>query len=126
MRLNGHYDPFRLLWPISTITKALALCAEKAYNRPMKVAWKPEKNEWLKKERDLSFEEIEEAIASGRLIAVLENKNHKNQVILVIEIDGYAIAVPTLIKTKVIFFMTAYPSSALTKKYGRKNERKKD
>ncbi len=92
----------------------------------MKVAWKPEKNEWLKKERDLSFEKIEEAITSGRFIAVLENKNHKNQVILVVEIDGYVIAVPALIKTRVIFFMTAYPSSMLTKKYGRKNERKKN
>ncbi len=86
----------------------------------MKVTWKPEKNEWLKEERGLSFEEIEEAIVHGHLVAVLTNKNYKNQVVLVVEIADYMIAVPTLIKTKVIFFMTAYPSNALTKKYRRK------
>ena len=82
--------------------------------------WKPEKNEWLKEARDLSFEQMEKAIAAGHLVAVLENERHKNQVILVVEVDGYMIAVPTLIKGKTIFFMTAYPSSALTKKYGGK------
>ncbi len=82
--------------------------------------WKPEKNQWLKEQRGLSFELVEDAIAEGQLVAVLANKNHKNQVILVVEIDRYMIAVPTLIKRKAIFFMTAYPSNALTKKYGRK------
>jgi hypothetical protein len=86
----------------------------------MVIGWKPEKNEWLKQERDLSFEEIEEAIAAGYLVAVLENRNHKNQVILAVELHGYLIAVPCLIKLKTIFFMTAYPSNALMKKYRRK------
>ena len=86
----------------------------------MRVMWKPEKNEWLKEERGISFEQVEQAIAAGHLITVLENKNHKNQMLLLADIDGDLIAVPTLIKSKVIFFMTAYPSSALAKKYGRK------
>jgi hypothetical protein len=86
----------------------------------VRITWKPEKNEWLKRERDLSFEQIEVAIAEGYLAAVLENKNHKNQVILVVEIDDYMIAVPAIIKGKVYFFMTAYPSRVFSKKYRRK------
>lgn len=82
--------------------------------------WKPEKNEWLKKARGLSFDQIEDAIAAGHLVGVLENKNHENQLILVVVIGGYIIAVPTLIKDRTILFMTAYPSRALTKKCGRK------
>jgi|GEM_PF-2722567 len=84
------------------------------------LGWKAEKNEKLKAERGLSFEQIEEAIANGALVSVLKNEKHPNQVVLVIEIEGYMIAVPTLVKPDVFFFMTAYRSRELTKRFGRK------
>lgn len=83
----------------------------------MWLTWKPEKNEWLKSERNLSFEEVENAIANGGLVDVLQNARYRNQVILVVEMEEYMIAVPALVKSRWLFLMTAYPSRALTQKY---------
>jgi uncharacterized DUF497 family protein len=44
------------------------------------LGWKPEKNKKLKAERGLSFEQIEEAIVNGALVAVLKNQKHPKQV----------------------------------------------
>ena len=84
--------------------------------------WNDEKNEILKKTRNISFEEIVEAILSNNLIEV---KNHPNQekypdqYIYIINIDGYIYLVPFIKNEDEIFLKTIIPSRKETKKYKR-------
>ncbi|MBI4403867.1 MAG: toxin [Deltaproteobacteria bacterium] len=82
--------------------------------------WKLEKNEWLKKERGLSFEQIEEAISAGGFKGTLINRAHPEQIIIVVLVDGYIVAVPATVEPTVIVFWTAYYSRKLNKRYGGK------
>jgi len=84
----------------------------------MKFYWKPEKNVWLQSERGISFEDIEAAIASGALKAVLENTQYSNQVVLVVELVEEIWAVPAEQKKGLLILWTAYPSRKLRKIYG--------
>ena len=65
--------------------------------------WSHEKNEILKRERSISFEEIVLAIESGGLLDELKNPNelkYPNQLIFVIALDGYAYLVPYIEETE--------------------------
>ena len=56
--------------------------------------WNKQKNEFLKSERGVSFEEIVFQIEAGKLLAVEENPTRTNQKIYIVEIKGYAFVVP--------------------------------
>lgn len=59
--------------------------------------WSPEKNELLKAERGVSFEQMTVAVETGSLLDVLSHPNqakYPSQRILVIAIDGYVYLVP--------------------------------
>lgn len=84
--------------------------------------WNPEKNELLKRERGISFEEIAYLIESGQVIGIEENPGHLNQKMYILEIDNYAIVVPYVESNVEIFLKTAFPSRKYTKKYGLKGE----
>lgn len=84
--------------------------------------WNARKNETLKKERGISFEEVAYLIESGQVIGIEENAGHPNQKIYVVEIDNYAIIVPYVENDDEIFLKTAFPSRKYTKKYGLKGE----
>lgn len=82
--------------------------------------WNEEKNEQLKAEREISFEEILTAIEDDRLITITEHPNkkkHPNQYILIVDIENYAYVVPCIIDEEKIFLKTIYPSREATKKY---------
>ena len=84
--------------------------------------WNSEKNEILKHERGISFEEIAYLIESGLLLGIEENPGYPNQRMPVLEIDNYAIIVPYVENDDEIFLKTAFPSRKYTKKYGLKGE----
>ena len=84
--------------------------------------WNSEKNEILKRERGISFEEIAFLIESGNIIGIEENPGHSNQKIYVLEIENYAFIVPFVENDKEIFLKTAFPSRKYTKRYGLKGE----
>jgi uncharacterized DUF497 family protein len=84
--------------------------------------WNFEKNEILKRERGISFEEIAYLIESGQVIGIEENPGYPNQRMYVLEIDNYAIIVPYVENDDEIFLKTAFPSRKSTKKYGLKGE----
>lgn len=84
--------------------------------------WSFEKNELLKRERGISFEEIAYLIVSGLVIGIEENPGYPNQKMYVLEIDNYAIIVPYVENDDEIFLKTAFPSRKYTKKYGLKGE----
>jgi hypothetical protein len=83
-----------------------------------RLIWKPEKNEKLKRERGISFENMEEAIAEGGLLDVLENPAHPNRLLLVISLDGYVHAVSASVEEDLIWLWTAFPSRKLEAVYG--------
>lgn len=84
--------------------------------------WNSGKNENLKQERGISFEEIAYLIESGQVIGIEENPGYPNQKMYVLEIDSYAITVPYVENDDEIFLKTAFPSRKYTKKYGLKGE----
>jgi len=84
--------------------------------------WNSKKNEILKKDRGISFEEIAYFIESGRVIGIEENPGHPNQKMYVLEIDSYAVIVPYVENEGEIFLKTAFLSRKYTKKYGLKGE----
>ena len=87
----------------------------------MSFLWNEEKNELLKKERHLSFERIVIAIEEGHLLDVLEHPNkakYDNQLVLVVEVDEYAICIPCIVQEDGNYFLkTLYPSRKYTKAY---------
>ena len=84
--------------------------------------WNSEKNEILKRERGISFEEIAYLIESGQVIGIEENPGYPNQRMYVLEIENYAIIVPYVEYDDEIFLKTAFPSRKYAKKYGLKGE----
>ena len=86
----------------------------------LRFAWKPEKNEWLKKERGISFEQIENSIATNGMKATLVNRVHPDQIVMVVDLDGYVVAVPATVSSKVVLLRTAYYSRKLNALYGGK------
>jgi len=84
------------------------------------IDWDKEKNEQLKQERELSFEDILLAIEEGNLVDIVErpNKNrYPNQKIFIVEIDKYAYLVPFVEDEEKIFLKTIIPSRKATKQY---------
>lgn len=88
-------------------------------------AWNPEKNEQLKKERGVSFEEVVFHIEAGDEVDVLEHPNrdrYPNQKISLVLIEGYAYLVPFVESVTEIFLKTIIPSRKATKQYAGKND----
>jgi len=97
--------------------------------------WSEEKNKWLKGNKDRNFKGFEDvvlAILKGKLLDILENLNYPNQYVLVVDLDDYIYAVPTLLEVEddgedclIIFeFKTLFPSRKLFRKYrGHKDEK---
>jgi hypothetical protein len=87
----------------------------------MSFYWDEEKNNLLKRERQISFERIVVAIEEGHLIDVLDHPNKEkygNQIILIVDIDGYAFCIPCVPEPDGNYFMkTLFPSRKYTKLY---------
>ena len=85
----------------------------------MSFNWNEEKNELLKSERGISFERIVVAIEEGHLLDVVDHPNaekYKNQKILIVDIEGYAICVPFVEELNGdLFLKTLFPSRKHTK-----------
>ena len=84
--------------------------------------WSSDKNEILKCERGLSFEEIAYLIESGQIVGIKKSSGRSNQKIYILEIENYAIVVPFVESNDEIFLKTAFPSRKYTKRYGLKGE----
>lgn len=88
-------------------------------------SWNEEKNELLKEERQVSFEDAVFYIEQGFLLDVLENPNqekYKGQKIFVVQIEDYAYLIPFVEDEREIFLKTIIPSRKATKKYLKGNE----
>lgn len=82
--------------------------------------WNLEKNEWLKQNRKISFEEIVVAISEGFAMEVFDHPNqtkYKGQKVFSILINGYIYLVPFVENENEIFLKTIIPSRKATKKH---------
>ena len=82
--------------------------------------WDEGKNETLKTERDVSFEEVILAIFDGKLLDDVGHPNqarYPNQRLFIVEIENYAHLVPYVEDKEKIFLKTVIPSRKATKKY---------
>ncbi|HCU22511.1 MAG TPA: toxin [Candidatus Atribacteria bacterium] len=82
--------------------------------------WNEDKNEKLKRERNVSFEIILLQIEAGKILDILEHPNsekYQGQKIFVIEFEGYAFLVPFVEDEQKIFLKTIIPSRKATKFY---------
>ena len=83
-------------------------------------SWDNEKNEYLKKERKISFEIVVCQIESNRVLDIVKHPNqqkYKDQYIFIVEYNDYVFLVPFIEDEKEIFLKTIIPSRKATKKY---------
>ena len=82
--------------------------------------WNDDKNEWLRQERGITFEDIVYHLTHDGLLDTLEHPNQKQypgQRIFIVEVEGYACIVPFVEDDAVIFMKTIIPSRKMTKQY---------
>ena len=82
--------------------------------------WNVQKNEMLKNERHVSFEDVIIAINEDRILEILEHPNdkkYKNQKIFIVNINDYVYLIPFVENEKEIFLKTIIPSRKATKQY---------
>ena len=82
--------------------------------------WNNEKNEKLRAERGVSFEEAVLAIEQGQLLDILEHPNKEkyiNQNIFVVKIYNYVWLIPLVENENEVFLKTIIPSRKATKHY---------
>ncbi len=82
--------------------------------------WSAEKNEQLKIERGMDFNDIVIAINENNVLDYYPHPNLKkypNQTVYVININNYAYLVPCVVDINKIFFKTIIPSRKATKHY---------
>ena len=83
------------------------------------IIWDDNKNQKLKSERKISFEEIVEIILRKDYLDILDNPTRPDQQIFVITLNDYIYSVPFMIDEQSnIILKTAYPSRKLNQKYG--------
>lgn len=91
--------------------------------------WDEDKNQKLKEEREISFQEVVDAINDNNLLANIKHPNQKKypgQEMMIVKINNYAYVAPYVQTEEKVFFKTIYPSRAATRKYLIKKEVRKD
>lgn len=89
------------------------------------VRWSAEKNIQLQKERNVNFEQIVAAIATGNLLDDLKHpdwERYPRQRWFVVSLNQYAYIVPYVEENDIYFLKTIYPSRKMTRRYLRQAE----
>ncbi|MEK7286366.1 MAG: toxin [Nitrospirota bacterium] len=95
----------------------------------MEYEWNPEKNEWLKKERGISFERIVFHLSQGDVWKTAdhpEQNKYPGQRIYFVIVDGYIYLVPHKKDREQIFLKTIIPSRKATGDYRKELERESE
>jgi len=82
--------------------------------------WSNEKNEWLKSNRGVCFEQVVILFEREDVLDILEHPNQETypgQKIAVVRIDDYAYLVPFVEEGDTIFLKTIIPSRKASAKY---------
>lgn len=84
--------------------------------------WDDNKNEFLKQEREISFEEIVINISEGKVVDILDHPNkamYPHQKVYLVNRENYIFCVPFVEDKRkgLIFLKTIFPSRKYTKQY---------
>ena len=82
--------------------------------------WNIEKNNWLRKERKVTFEDVVYHLKHGGLLDAIKHPNqtrYPGQRIFIINIEEYVYIVPFVEDREGIFLKTIIPSRKMTKQY---------
>ncbi|MBU0676820.1 MAG: BrnT family toxin [Verrucomicrobia bacterium] len=82
--------------------------------------WNDEKNELLRSERGVTFEEIVYHMTHDGLLDTIEHPNQKaypGQRIFIVNVEHYACLVPFVENDEIVFLKTIIPSRKMTQKY---------
>ena len=82
--------------------------------------WNDEKNQQLRNERGVAFDDIVYHLAHGGLLDTMEHPNQEQypgQRIFIVNVDGYACLVPFVEDENTIFMKTIIPSRKMTRLY---------
>ena len=95
-----------------------------------RIRFNEEKNQLLKATRNISFEDVQDAIEKGDVLTNIAHpsKKRSRQRIYIIKIKEYAYAIPYIlnIEKQEIFLKTIYPSRIFTKKFLKGGEHEQD
>jgi uncharacterized DUF497 family protein len=84
------------------------------------IAWNPQKNEVLKSERGVSFEDIVFHIQAGDIVDTFDHPNQQKypgQKIHAIAVEDYVYLVPFVDSEEEVFLKTIIPSRKATRQY---------
>ena len=87
--------------------------------------WDNEKNEWLKQNRGVCFEEVVILMEREDVLETIEHPNqdkYPGQKIAIIRIENYAYLVPYIQESDEIFLKTIIPSRKAINKYVREQK----
>jgi uncharacterized DUF497 family protein len=82
--------------------------------------WDDEKNEFLKRTRGVSFEDVVFHIQNGDVLDIIKHANatrYPKQNIIVLNMDGYVYLIPYVKERGTRFLKTIIPSRKATKEY---------
>lgn len=82
-----------------------------------RIEWNDFKNELLRNERSVCFEDVLQAIHENRIFADENHPTKQHQRIYVVKINNYVYLVPYVEDKDKIFLKTIIPSRKATKKY---------
>ena len=84
----------------------------------MEIGWDDSKNEKIKAERGISFEEIATELIAGRVVDILPHPSRLEQRIFVVKLRDHFVMVPFVGDADGVFLKTAYVSRKARKQYG--------
>jgi len=88
--------------------------------------WNAGKNDELRSDRNIAFEEIVFSLIRGGLLDIIEHPNpdkYPDQKVFVVDVDDYVYLVPFVETEDCVFLKTIIPSRKMTKKYLGGNKR---
>jgi len=95
------------------------------YNIAMRYEWDPAKNEELKRERGISFEQIVFHLSQGDIWKTAghpDQKKYPGQKIYFVIVEEYVYLVPFVIEEEYYFLKTIIPSRKATRDYNEGGE----
>jgi hypothetical protein len=113
----------RAFWGVDNRHTIDYICIVKLFD------WNLGKNEELKAQRKISFEDIVFSISRDGLMDILEHpdqQRYPGQRIFIVNVDDYAYIIPFIEDEKTVFLETIIPSRKMTRKYlgGKRRENK--
>ena len=87
--------------------------------------WSKVKNEWLKDQRGISFDDVVDILENEEFIDVVNHPNqtrYPNQKFFVVVLDNYVYLIPFVEDEEKFFLKTIIPSRKATKEYIKKKK----